>query len=220
MLTNNLPAVLPDLSTIIRTRLERLHETHPKINGEANTECHLNRQVTDVLPLGVTQSPVYVMIVKLVVLSNAVSFFGKDLGMASPYHHLAHPAKRIPVSRLTIIIQPRTKPSWSRHLRTSRRHSSAPKLFAYFQNSCHREFLSPFEPASAETTDLKTSRILGQLMRRRLKSQDFVYSTLLAVTEQRCLERDMKNLGQDVPYHVCVSLTPFRAWADKTVQTF
>lgn len=29
---------------------------------------------------GVKQSPVYTMITKLVVLSNAVSFFGKDLG--------------------------------------------------------------------------------------------------------------------------------------------
>jgi hypothetical protein len=91
---------------------------------------------------------VYVMIVELMALSNAASFFGKDLGIASPYH-LAHPARHVPVSRLTIIIQPRTKPSWSRHLCTSRKHSSAPKLFAYFQNSCHRELLSPFEPGSA-----------------------------------------------------------------------
>lgn len=43
------------------------------------------------------------MIVKLVVLSNAVSFFGKDLGMANPYH-MAHPARLIPVSMLTIIM--------------------------------------------------------------------------------------------------------------------
>ncbi len=33
-----------------------------------------------ILFLGIKQSPVYTMVVKLVVLSNAVSFFGKDLG--------------------------------------------------------------------------------------------------------------------------------------------
>jgi cytochrome P450 len=136
MLTNNLPAVLPDLSTIIRTRFERLHETHPKIKG-------------------VTQSPVYVMIVKLVVLSNAVSFFGKDLAKNEAFME----------SALTYIEETFICAEILRLL---------PK------------FMSP---------------ILGQLMRRRLKSQDVVYSTLLAVTEQRCLERDMKNLGQNVPHH-------------------
>jgi hypothetical protein len=60
LLTNNLPQILPDLSIIIRSRFSELHETHGKVNG-------------------VTQSPVYPMIIKLVVLSNAVSFFGKEL---------------------------------------------------------------------------------------------------------------------------------------------
>ncbi|KAH7310888.1 cytochrome P450 [Stachybotrys elegans] len=60
LLTNNLPQILPDLSAIIRSRMMELRESHKTVNGEK-------------------QSPVYPMVVKLVVLSNAVSFFGKDL---------------------------------------------------------------------------------------------------------------------------------------------
>ncbi|USP75319.1 uncharacterized protein yc1106_02593 [Curvularia clavata] len=60
LLTNNLPKILPDLTCIIRTRFQELHAEHPVINGKK-------------------QSDVYHMTVKLVVLSNAVSFFGKDL---------------------------------------------------------------------------------------------------------------------------------------------
>ncbi|KNG49002.1 cytochrome p450 [Stemphylium lycopersici] len=60
LLTNNLPKILPDLTCIIRTRFQELHASHPVVNGKK-------------------QSDVYHMTVKLVVLSNAVSFFGKDL---------------------------------------------------------------------------------------------------------------------------------------------
>ncbi|KAI1375702.1 cytochrome P450 [Hypoxylon crocopeplum] len=60
LLTNNLPQILPDLSIIIRSRFEELHAGHPIVNGVKHT-------------------PVYPSIVKLVVLSNAVSFFGKEL---------------------------------------------------------------------------------------------------------------------------------------------
>ncbi|KAI0581515.1 hypothetical protein TUN199_06639 [Pyrenophora tritici-repentis] len=60
LLTNNLPKILPDLTCIIRTRFQELHAGHPFVNGKK-------------------QSDVYYMTVKLVVLSNAVSFFGKDL---------------------------------------------------------------------------------------------------------------------------------------------
>jgi hypothetical protein len=34
MLTANLPQILPDLSSIIRTRFEELHETHPVVDGK------------------------------------------------------------------------------------------------------------------------------------------------------------------------------------------
>ncbi|KAK2745535.1 hypothetical protein FQN57_003660 [Myotisia sp. PD_48] len=60
MLTNNLPQILPDLSLMIKARFEDLHSRHP---------------ITD----GVRHSPVYDMIVNIVVLANAASFFGKDL---------------------------------------------------------------------------------------------------------------------------------------------
>ncbi len=44
MLTSNLPAVLPDLSVIIRTRFEELHESHPEINGEFHwAKTHVRR---------------------------------------------------------------------------------------------------------------------------------------------------------------------------------
>jgi len=64
LLTNNLPKILPDLTCIIRSRFQELHAGHPVVNGKR-------------------QSDVYHMTVKLVVLSNAVSFFGKDLGTIS-----------------------------------------------------------------------------------------------------------------------------------------
>ncbi|EOA80779.1 hypothetical protein ACJQWK_09841 [Exserohilum turcicum] len=60
LLTNNLPKILPDLTCIIKTRFEELLATHPVVNGKR-------------------QSDVYHTTIKLVVLSNAVSFFGKDL---------------------------------------------------------------------------------------------------------------------------------------------
>ncbi|CAH0051924.1 unnamed protein product [Clonostachys solani] len=60
LLTNNLPQILPDLSAIIRSRLEEIGDSYPTVNGTK-------------------QYPVYPAVVKLVVLSNAVSFFGKDL---------------------------------------------------------------------------------------------------------------------------------------------
>ncbi|KAI1132438.1 cytochrome P450 [Nemania abortiva] len=60
LLTKNLPQILPDLSTIVKSRFDELHAEHIIINGRKH-------------------SPVYPVIVKLVVLSNAVSFFGKDL---------------------------------------------------------------------------------------------------------------------------------------------
>jgi hypothetical protein len=34
MLTANLPQILPDLSSIIRTRFEELHETHPVVDSK------------------------------------------------------------------------------------------------------------------------------------------------------------------------------------------
>ncbi|CAG9957158.1 unnamed protein product [Clonostachys rosea f. rosea IK726] len=60
LLTNNLPQILPDLSAIIGSRLEEMGDSYPTVNGTK-------------------QYPVYPAVVKLVVLSNAVSFFDKHL---------------------------------------------------------------------------------------------------------------------------------------------
>ncbi|KAI0396783.1 cytochrome P450 [Xylariaceae sp. FL0594] len=70
LLTNNLPEILPELSVIIRARFAELHETHLAING-------------------VKGSPVYPMIVQIVVLSNAVAFFGKDLAKNTEFMNSA-----------------------------------------------------------------------------------------------------------------------------------
>ncbi|KAK6212824.1 hypothetical protein LQW54_004913 [Pestalotiopsis sp. IQ-011] len=60
LLTNNIPEILPDLGSLIRTRFQEQHAAQSVVNGTR-------------------LSPVYPMIVKLVVLGNAVSFFGKSL---------------------------------------------------------------------------------------------------------------------------------------------
>ncbi|KAI1822652.1 cytochrome P450 [Xylaria intraflava] len=66
LLTNNLPQILPDLSTIIRVRLHELHSNSPLVHGQKHSQL-------------------YPMIIKLVVLSNAVSFFGKDLAKSEQF---------------------------------------------------------------------------------------------------------------------------------------
>ncbi|KAI0809677.1 cytochrome P450 [Xylaria sp. FL0064] len=60
LLTNNLPQILQDLSIIIRARLDELRSESPTVDSRRHSQ-------------------VYPIIIKLVVLSNAVSFFGKDL---------------------------------------------------------------------------------------------------------------------------------------------
>ncbi|KAI1273034.1 cytochrome P450 [Xylaria sp. FL0933] len=62
LLTNNLPQILPELGTIIKATFIQIHAKHKVVNGARH-------------------SPVYPSIVKLVVMSNALSFFGKDLAM-------------------------------------------------------------------------------------------------------------------------------------------
>ncbi|KAL2786711.1 cytochrome P450 [Aspergillus keveii] len=59
LLTNNIPQILPSLSMLINTSLTDLLAEHPIVDGSRH-------------------SPVYHVIQKLVVLSNAVSFFGED----------------------------------------------------------------------------------------------------------------------------------------------
>ncbi|RYP59192.1 hypothetical protein DL769_008649 [Monosporascus sp. CRB-8-3] len=60
LLVNNLPDILPSLSPMIRARFEQLHLDHTQVDG-------------------MRQSPVYPMVVNIVVLINAVSFFGGSI---------------------------------------------------------------------------------------------------------------------------------------------
>ncbi|XP_014561396.1 hypothetical protein COCVIDRAFT_33745 [Bipolaris victoriae FI3] len=73
LLINNLPKILPDLNYIIRTRFQELHAEHPVIDDKK-------------------QSAILPMILKLVVLANALVFFGKDLAKDEQFmvHALAY----------------------------------------------------------------------------------------------------------------------------------
>ncbi|KAF2832236.1 cytochrome P450 [Ophiobolus disseminans] len=136
LLTNNLPQILPDLSCIIRTRFDELHAGHKVVDGKV-------------------YSPVYHMIVKLVVLSNAVSFFGQDLAKDEGFM----------VSALAYIEETLLCAEVVRLL---------PK------------FMAP---------------ILGSIISRSIHSHKAIFNRLLPIAEQRCLERDLANLGQKVPKH-------------------
>ncbi|OTA90309.1 hypothetical protein M434DRAFT_390630, partial [Hypoxylon sp. CO27-5] len=61
LLTNNLPCILPEVGYLVRRRFAKLHSESPIQNGSR-------------------VSAIYPMIVNIVVLANAVSFFGKDIG--------------------------------------------------------------------------------------------------------------------------------------------
>jgi hypothetical protein len=89
LLTNNLPQILPLLSTINKTRFEELIQHDGGFFGklvylvpmrdQSDLLNHVSYHVTT--PNGFVGSEVYPIIVNVVVLSNAVSFFGQDLGM-------------------------------------------------------------------------------------------------------------------------------------------
>lgn len=44
--------------------------------------------------------------------------------------------------------------------------------------------------------------ILGGIFSRTIHSHKVIFNRLLPIAEQRCLERDLANLGQKVPKHV------------------
>jgi hypothetical protein len=76
LLTNNLPQILPDISVTINTRFAELRSGHKVVNGKRRAPALDHDADFD---LGAIHSPVYPMIVKLTVLTNALAFFGKDL---------------------------------------------------------------------------------------------------------------------------------------------
>ncbi|KAI1121769.1 cytochrome P450 [Nemania abortiva] len=136
LLTNNLPQILPTLSCIVRARFEQLHSEHAKVNGEVH-------------------SPVYPMIIQLVVLSNALSFFGEELAKNEAFMiaALSYVEETLICAEIVRLV---------------------PK------------FMAPF---------------VGKMLASRLKCQKIIYSALLPVAEERCLERDYKKLGHSVPDH-------------------
>ncbi|KAI0381078.1 cytochrome P450 [Hypomontagnella monticulosa] len=70
LLTNNMTKLLPDLKVLARTRFEKLLHSHELVNG--------NRH-----------SPVYPMVMKLVVLLNAASLFGSDIAKDEEFQEAA-----------------------------------------------------------------------------------------------------------------------------------
>jgi hypothetical protein len=44
--------------------------------------------------------------------------------------------------------------------------------------------------------------IIGGIIARKIESHKIIFNRLLPIAEQRCLERDLANLGQKVPKHV------------------
>jgi hypothetical protein len=49
-------------------------------------------------------------------------------------------------------------------------------------------------------TDMRS--IIGGIIARKIESHKIIFNRLLPIAEQRCLERDLANLGQKVPKHV------------------
>ncbi|CAG8958655.1 hypothetical protein HYFRA_00011496 [Hymenoscyphus fraxineus] len=137
MLTDNLPQILPDLTTLVGARFAELCAESPTMNG--------SREVL-----------LYPAITKLVVLCNSVSFFGRDLAkneafMTSALEHVEQTFICAEVVRLL------------------------PKALA---------------------------PLVGKLLAMRLGAHKTIYDTLLPVAQQRCRERDQKDLGQQVPIHL------------------
>ncbi|KAI1334212.1 cytochrome P450 [Xylariaceae sp. FL0016] len=134
LLTNHVPDILPDLGRIIRARFTELQEEQSGRGGSL---------------------AVYPAIVKIIVLSNAVAFFGTDLAKN----------ERFMVSALSYIEET---------LLCAETVKLAPK------------FAAP---------------VIGRFAALFLTSHAQVFSTLMEVAEQRCRERDAKNLGLDTPKH-------------------
>jgi len=44
--------------------------------------------------------------------------------------------------------------------------------------------------------------LIGGIIARTIGSHEIIFNRLLPIAEQRCLERDLANLGQKVPKHV------------------
>uniref|UniRef100_A0A0B7KLU2 Cytochrome P450 n=2 Tax=Bionectria ochroleuca TaxID=29856 RepID=A0A0B7KLU2_BIOOC len=174
LLTNNLPQILPDLSAIIGSRLEEMGDSYPTVNGTK-------------------QYPVYPAVVKLVVLSNAVSFFDKHLGMALP------PMIQIQMQELTIY------PAKNDGFMVSAWEFIEETVICAEIIRVLPKFIRPetntLLPEQAPTILTLEFSVIGSILGHRLAAQDVIYNTLLPIAEQRVVERDLKAIGQVVPEH-------------------
>ena len=83
LLTHNTPHVLPKIKESIAWNFTSCHTKHPVVGGKC---LIISASSSNVMTLGLRHSPVYPMIVRLTVITNALAFFGKDLGESKcPY---------------------------------------------------------------------------------------------------------------------------------------
>jgi hypothetical protein len=50
--------------------------------------------------------------------------------------------------------------------------------------------------------------LIGGIIARTIHSHEIIFNRLLPIAEQRCLERDLANVGQRVPKHVSRNTSP------------
>ncbi|KAI1346843.1 cytochrome P450 [Xylaria sp. FL0043] len=136
VLTSNLPKILPDLSGVIKVHFDEMHSKHPTVGGSRH-------------------SPLFAMVTKLVVISNATSFFGEDVGQNEEF--LVQALRFIEETLIGAEIV-RLFPVW-------------------------------------------VAPLVGAVLNLWLKAHITVFNTLVPVAEQRCNERDLKKIGQNVPIH-------------------
>jgi hypothetical protein len=133
------------------------------------------------------------MIVQLVVLSNAVSFFGQELGTF--YLSSLH----IPV--------PQTNPP--SHSQKRAIHGLGPRIHRTHPH-LRRGCTLGSQMASTVSTLLVAKsrneadyrRIIGGLIAKHLHAHEIIFNTLLPVAQQRIDEKALADLGQKVPKHV------------------
>ncbi|KAI2622660.1 cytochrome P450 [Hypomontagnella submonticulosa] len=134
LLTNNMTKLLPELRVLARTRFEKLLQSNKIVDGTRH-------------------SPVYPMVMKLVVLLNAASLFGSEIAKDEGFQESA-----LSYVEQTLINAEIVK--------------LVPKLIA---------------------------RPVGEFLASRLDSQKVFFSRLVPIAEQRIQDRDLRNLGHDIP---------------------
>lgn len=71
---------MPDLSIMIRSRINELYLEHLTEKGMSILSHKTSSYILTESFLGNKSLPIYTMVVNVVVLANAVSFFGNEIG--------------------------------------------------------------------------------------------------------------------------------------------